>query len=273
MASWKCARCSTMNDESGISCKTCGLMRGSVVIHGAQDGPIGTESIPVARPTPDAAPTTPVPWTPDPPPAAQAPWTPDAPPAADATAPAGAPTWVAPSPELAAPELPAAAPVPLWKRLPIGGIIFAVLVVGGGISSLYFGAARNDTGEIAKSGDLTANNLRVGDCYDLKVPDANEIEDVTAKPCTEAHQYEMYWTGAMAEGDYPAETAFEDYVVANCDPAFTTFIGRAFEDSVLDIYWLYPTDDSWRQGDRTVQCAVYDPNQPLLTASLKGANR
>jgi hypothetical protein len=165
------------------------------------------------------------------------------------------------------------APVPLWKRLPIGGIIFAVLLVGGGLSSLYFGAGRNDTGEIAKSGDLTANKLRVGDCYDLKEPEANEIEDVTAKPCTEEHQYELYFTGALPEGEYPAESVFEDYVVANCDPAFTGYVGKTFQDSLLDIYWLYPTDDSWRQGDRTVQCAVYDPKIPRLTASLKGANR
>lgn len=144
MAGWKCARCSTVNDKSGISCSNCRLMRGSVVIARAPDGPIGTESIPVARPTPDAAPTTPVPWPPDAPPA-QAPWSPAAPPTADSTSPAWAPTWVAPSPELAAPDLPP--------------------------------------------------------------------------------------------------------------------------------YWLYPTDDSWRQGDRTVQCAVFDPNQPLLTTSLKGANR
>ena len=73
MATWKCARCSTVNDESGISCKTCGLMRGSVVIQGAPDGPIGTESIPVERPTPDARPATPVPWTPDAPAVSDAP--------------------------------------------------------------------------------------------------------------------------------------------------------------------------------------------------------
>jgi hypothetical protein len=267
MAGWKCARCSTVNDESGISCSRCGLMRGSVVIQGPPDGPIGTESIPVERPTPDARPATQVPWTPDAPGAAD----PQPRPAA-ADSPADVPSWMAPGGELPGPEVPAA-PVPLWRRLPIGGIIFAVLIIGGGISSLYFGAARNDSGEIAKSGDLTANNLRVGDCYDLKEPEADEIEDVTAKPCTEAHQYELYFTGAMPEGAYPAESVFEDYVVANCDPAFTGYVGKAYQDSLLDIYWLYPTDDSWRQGDRTVQCAVYDPKIPRLTASLKGANR
>lgn len=267
MAGWKCARCSTVNDESGISCSSCGLMRGSVVIQGAPDGPIGTESIPVERPTPDAPSATQVPWTPDAPGAAD----PQSRPAA-ADSPADVPGWMAPSAALPGPEVPAA-PVPLWRRLPIGGIIFAVLIIGGGISSWYFGAGRNETGEIAKPGDLGAVELRVGDCYDLKDPQASEIEDVTAKPCTEAHEYELYFIGSMPVGPYPADSVFEQYFAANCDPAFTTYVGKSWQESTLDIYWLIPTEDSWRQGDRSVQCAVFDPKIARLTTSLKGSSR
>jgi hypothetical protein len=271
MASWKCARCSTMNDESGISCSKCGLMRGSVVIQGAPDGPIGTESIPVERTVPGA------PQAADGPRAQDAPRPADAPRAADALpraaaagdSPAVVPSWVSPSGE----PTEAPPPVPLWKRIPLGGLLFAVLVIGGGISSWYFGAGRSDTGEIAKPGDLGANNLRVGDCYDLKDPQASEIEDVAAKPCTEAHEYELYFVGSMPEGAYPADAVFEQYVIDNCDPAFTTYVGKSYQESKLDIYWLIPTDASWRQGDRSVQCAVFDPAIPRLTGSLKGANR
>ena len=267
MAGWKCARCSTVNDESGISCSNCGLMRGSVVIQGRPGGPIGTESIPVERPTPDAPPAA-APWTPDPPPATDAQPRPVA--AADAAG--DVPSWVAPSPELAAPEVPAA-PVPLWRRLPIGGIIFAVLIVGGGISSWYFGAGRSDSGEIAKPGDLGALSLRVGDCYDLKDPQASEFEEVAAKPCTDAHEYELFFVGSMPEGAYPAEAVFEEYVIANCDPAFTTYVGTSYEESTLDVDWFTPTTDAWNSGERSVQCAVLDPKTPRLTVSLKGANR
>lgn len=278
MAGWTCARCSTVNEESGTSCSSCGLMRGSVVAD-VPRGPIGTESILVDRPTPQA------PRPADGTGPAAAPWVPNAgssaPPAADGLPPAAVPGADGPSsppavpewvPPEAQPQVPAA-PVPLWRRVPLGGLLFVVLIVGGGIVTWFFGAGRSDSGEISKSGDLVANELRVGDCYDLKVPDADEIEDVTAKPCTEEHEYELYFAGPMADGDYPAVSAFEDYVVANCDTAFAAYVGKAYADSTLDIYWLYPTDESWRQGDRTVQCAVYDPKITRLTASLKGANR
>ena len=268
MARWKCARCSTVNDESGISCSNCGLMRGSVVIGAATDGPIGTESIPIQRPAPET------PWTPDVPGAGSAPPLAAASgsPAPAGGAPAEDPSWMAPQPQLAGPEAPAA-PVPLWRRLPIGGIIFAVLLVGGGISTWYFGAGRSDTGEIAKPGDLGAVNLRVGDCYDLKDPGASEIEDVAAKPCTDAHEYELFFVGSLPEGAYPADAVFERYVIDHCDPAFATYVGKAYQDSSLDIYWLIPTPDSWGSGDRSVQCAVYDPKVARLTTSLKGASR
>jgi hypothetical protein len=261
-----------MNDESAISCSNCGLMRGSVVIQGASDGPIGTESIPLDRPAPgpSAPATSPAPATPTAQNAPDAPRAADALPRAAAGGPPGAvPGWVAPSGEPA----PTPPSVPLWRRIPLGGLLFAVLIIGGGISSWYFGAGRSDTGEIAKPGDLGANKLRVGDCYDLKDPQASEIEDVAAKPCTDAHEYELYFTGSMGEGAYPAEAVFEQYVLDNCDPAFATYVGKTYQESTLDIYWLIPTDASWRSGDRTVQCAVFDPKIARLTTSLKGANR
>ena len=166
-----------------------------------------------------------------------------------------------------------AAPVPLWRRIPIGLIVFLVLVVGGGISSWYFGAGRTDTGEIAKPGDLTATDLRVGDCFDLKDPTAEEIEEVAARPCAQAHEFELFFTGSLPEGAYPAQPVFEAYMQDNCMPAFVAFVGKVYEDSELDVYWLSPTTEAWRQGDRSVQCAVYHPRIHELTESLKGSKR
>jgi hypothetical protein len=172
-----------------------------------------------------------------------------------------------------APTQAPAAPVPLWRRIPLGWVLFGIIVIGGAISSWYFGAGRSDTGEIAKPGDLTATDLRVGDCFDLKVPEASEIDDVAAVPCTQAHEFEMFHTASMPEGEYPAEAAFEDFVNAKCVPAFATYVGKAYEDSELDVYWLFPTSDGWRQGDRSIQCAVFHPRVHQLTESLKGSKR
>jgi hypothetical protein len=166
-----------------------------------------------------------------------------------------------------------APPVPLWRRIPIGLVVFVVLIVGGGVSNWFFGAGRTDTGEISKPGDLSATELRVGDCFDLKDPTVEEIDDVAARPCTQAHEYELFFTGSLPEGAYPAQSVFDDFMTSNCMPAFSTYVGKAYEESELEVYWLTPTTGAWDQGDRSVQCAVYHPRIHQLTESLKGSKR
>ena len=179
-------------------------------------------------------------------------------------------SWVPPDGDQAA---AASAAIPIWRRIPIGWLIFALLIGGGAIVGWYFNASRSSTGEITKAGDMTAADLRVGDCFDLKDPAADEIEDVTAGPCTAAHEFEMFFVGSMPEGDFPAESVFETYVTDNCYPAFGAYIGKAYADSELAMYWLAPTDDGWRAGDRSVQCAAYHPRVHSQTQSLKGSNQ
>ncbi len=181
-----------------------------------------------------------------------------APPPADP----GVDTWVAP---------PTA--TPLWRRIPIGWLFFAVVVGAGAIGGFIFNASRSSTGEISRGGDLTATDLRVGDCFDLKDPAANEISDVIARPCTDEHEYEMIFTGSMAEGSYPTEDAFTAFMHDECVGAFDPYIGKTYAYSELDIYWLIPLEEAWRTGDRSIQCAAYHPRINRLTGSVKGSNR
>ena len=162
---------------------------------------------------------------------------------------------------------------PFWRRIPAGLLIAGALVLVGAVAGLYFNASRSATGEIDKSGDLSVVDLRVGDCFDDKDPSADQIGDVKAVPCTTEHEFEVFYVGAMGDGSYPTDDAFETYVTQNCDPAFGAYIGKAYDDSDLDIFYLTPTDDSWRLGDRTVKCAAYHPNNSRLTRPLRGTQK
>jgi hypothetical protein len=169
---------------------------------------------------------------------------------------------------------PAAAPPaskPLWRRLPLQWLVFAVIVAGGGIGGAIANADRSSSGEIVKGGDLTAVDLRVGDCFDLKDPAAVEIDDVTAGPCTDEHEYEMFFAGAMPEGSFPPDAAIDEFTGDKCTGAFDAYVGKSYEDSELEIFVLTPTEAAWLDGDRIVQCAVYHPRIHSLTASLKGS--
>jgi hypothetical protein len=187
-------------------------------------------------------------------------------PAAADAASAGAPqpqSWGAPPPKPAR---------PLWQQLALRfwwvGLI-AVIAIGG----WYFSARRDESGDIANSGNLQVNELRVGDCFDLKDPEAAEIDEVEAKPCTQAHQYELFHAADMPSGDYPSDAAVNTFVDQVCIPAFASYVGMEFESSVLELAFVSPTSEAWDDGDHSVQCAVHDRNDAELTTSLKGAAR
>jgi hypothetical protein len=46
-----------------------------------------------------------------------------------------------------------------------------------------------------------------------------------------------------------------------------------YEASLLEAIYFTPTTDGWDDGDHSVQCAVYDPNDPQLTSTLKSSAR
>jgi hypothetical protein len=221
-----------------------------------------------------------------------------------------APAGWTPPPWTAGPDAPAGSPLyaadtqPFWRRSlePILVVIGCAVLIGIGI---FFAATDDDywSPEVAPAEptqvrtevatpeeideideideDLNWDeyniddsvDLRVGDCFDLKDPSADQIEHVKAVPCTTEHEFEVFYVGAMDKGSRPTDHAFETYVMQNCNPAFGAYIGKAYKDSDLDYIWLVPTEDAWRSGDRTVQCAVNDPRIYSLARSLRGTQQ
>ena len=171
--------------------------------------------------------------------------------------------------------IPGPVPVPTRRRLPLRwilvGAFFLVPAIAGSIANSNW--SRASTGEIAEGGDLFAADLRAGDCFDLKDPKAEQIDDVHAVPCTAEHEYETFFTGSMPAGTFPTQAATDAWISGNCEPAYKTYIGTAYQDSHLEVYILTPSSDAWNNGDRSVQCSVYDPSHERLTQSLKGAAR
>jgi hypothetical protein len=246
---WKCDRCSAQNDEAAYNCSNCGLIRGSVVVPGTYP-PVQPNVLfaPATEPEPAAPPS-------------------DIPPAAQGVGAPLATDWVTP------PPADQRSTRPIWRRIPIRLAIIGVIIVAGAIAGFITNASRSSTGDITKSGDLVSNDLRVGDCWDLKDPSADVVDNVVARPCSQEHEYEVFFIGSPTTTDYPGEAGFTTYVSDNCAPAFDAYVGKAYADSELDIFWLYPNSDGWTSGDRSVECSVYHPRVHRLTGSLKGSAR
>ncbi len=89
--------------------------------------------------------------------------------------------------------------------------------------------------------EIHSLDLQDGDCINSTLPEGIDVESVDIVTCDEPWQYRVLNTIEVARsGSYPGEEVFTREALANCDKR--------------SIWWLYPTRESWNQGDRVVSC-------------------
>lgn len=114
--------------------------------------------------------------------------------------------------------------------------------------------------------------LAVGDCVDqAKLEDSNVASEPLVA-CDQPHDLEVYATLTLEDGAYPAVESLISFGTKQCAEEFTTFIGLDFGISALDFQYYYPTESSWANGDRGLDCVVFDPTQKT-TGSLADIQR
>ena len=115
-------------------------------------------------------------------------------------------------------------------------------------------------------------DLEVGQCFND--PDSfDEVANVDIVECSEPHDNEVYHVFDLADGDYPGLSAVETDAADGCLSAFEPFVQRDYQTSELDIRYLYPTPDTWDNGDREIVCALFDLSGNQMTGSAQGSGR
>lgn len=133
-------------------------------------------------------------------------------------------------------------------------------------------AVRGEDEEVVEAGEVGAFEVRVGDCFagDQLGTETTEVQAVDAVPCEQSHENEVYAIFDLPDGDYPGDEAVVEQSGEGCAERFEEFIGTAYDDSLLEITQLFPTEESWTTlDDREVVCAVNDPAGPV-EGSLQG---
>jgi len=115
-------------------------------------------------------------------------------------------------------------------------------------------------------------SIGVGDCL-ATAPDGSTVNSMPTLPCSAPHVYEVYSQFDVPDSAYPGAAALTGSADSGCDAAFAGFVGRPSTESALAYGFLYPSEQSWGAGDRTVVCFVGDPSVPVTAGSLAGANR
>src|SRR4051812_43368299 len=102
-----------------------------------------------------------------------------------------------------------------------------------------------------------SRGLNVGDCID-EPAGTSDITDVQHQPCNEPHDGEVFAVinhTAASGTPYPPSTEFQDLVSEECLPALEAYTARTYAEvyaAGLDVSFLYPSSESWSDGDREV---------------------
>jgi hypothetical protein len=115
-------------------------------------------------------------------------------------------------------------------------------------------------------GTVTATDVKVGDCL-KEIPSSTRVLTVDTVGCDQMHAGEVFAVLMMPNGDFPGQSAIEEYQ-NKCGPELSSYAPQAITDESVQLYVLYPTAETWEQGDRAVTCVA--TLEPPRTGSLKG---
>jgi hypothetical protein len=116
-----------------------------------------------------------------------------------------------------------------------------------------------------------ASDLQVGDCFDVPASTVELVDDVQHHPCTETHTGEVVLVRDYDGGDTkPTDDQWRSYFETHCVAAFNQYTGLDYvTDTVMDLGFLVPGDESWKHGDRGTACYVVRIDGAPMSASVK----
>jgi Septum formation len=105
---------------------------------------------------------------------------------------------------------------------------------------------------VASRGTVNATDVKVGDCI-TEVQESTRVLSVRTVTCDQPHKGEVYAVLAMPDGDYPGQSTIDEYK-DKCSPELLKYSPSALADPAIGVYVLYPSPETWEQGDHAVTC-------------------
>jgi len=131
----------------------------------------------------------------------------------------------------------------------------------------------------------------VGDCVDhrsvasgkpvtvnkLPIPDGSikaEKDVIFRLSCDLPHQYEIIEVTEAGLPSQPPPTTEQFLAMAKkkCPAAFTTYIGKSFSSSSLEVGWILPTEEQRNRGIQFIGCTAFDPKGKMV-GSVRDSQR
>jgi Domain of unknown function (DUF4190)/Septum formation len=163
------------------------------------------------------------------------------------------------------------------KGLAIAGIALACvwlvvavsIIASGGLSKI--GSGGSTTGPIHSTQQINIYSLKPGDCFQNPPPSqtALGVTDVTAVPCTVAHNAQAFAQFDATNPSYPGSSALISESQRGCQKRESA-LNRSAITPTMTLRFLFPLPTSWAAGKRTITCLVVDKTKDLTSSLLAG---
>ena len=107
--------------------------------------------------------------------------------------------------------------------------------------------------------DESVFNAEVGECVESITDLAGSVSELPETACDEDHEGEVFFL-VEHEGDdddFPGASEVEEEAREICEgDEFEDYTGVAFEDTLIGVAIITPTEESWSEGDRESICVL-----------------
>ncbi len=112
---------------------------------------------------------------------------------------------------------------------------------------------------------------KVGDCV-ASLPEGEIVYELEFVSCAVAHGAEVYLVGKLnpdGTRDYPADSILLTEVQQACAIGFEPYVGRNYELSVYEVYYLYPRAFGWKPERGIYFCLVGEVGKTTIGSALQ----
>ncbi len=116
-----------------------------------------------------------------------------------------------------------------------------------------------------------AFELDPGDCLNVIDAETNTVEQVD---CEDSHEYEIYGRLEIPgedDDEWPGDEELSTFAAECTAETFEEFVGVEYAASRWYSVEVYPTEEEWDRGIRTVICALWDPESETTEGSAEGS--
>ncbi len=142
------------------------------------------------------------------------------------------------------------------RGLAIAGLVVSGLWIVVGLPLIAYAANRDAdrdaSGQVTAAADVRSAKLRVGDC--VARMEEGVFRDVKVQPCTQPNGGRVFATFDLVVDTYPGVTSVQRTAEQGCMERWENSGEEAATPS--DLWFLYPTGDSWRRGDQRITCLI-----------------